>query len=210
MQVELQPSEGTSPPLATIYCDKTANIGPVPVPLRRLNRWSVTEGAFASAVAHLLGSSSAPVSGTQRGSWDISLGRRKNEQQTLVLSLDKVATIASSSQVVPIVEVLELAGNCLAADGRAVRRLLQSDGGQPRTGVGSKKWRSENARKAANARHGQPGGNRDKTKRLLDAWKSGKYPSRNKCAERESRRIGISVTTARKALQNVPDPRSRP
>lgn len=62
------------------------------------------------------------------------------------------------------------------------------------------------ATKAANALHDKPGGSRDKHRRILEAWKSGKYSSRDICAEEEARALGMSFSAARKALRNTPDP----
>ena len=63
------------------------------------------------------------------------------------------------------------------------------------------------AKKAANARHRQPGGSHEKKQELLGQWASGKYRSRNQCAEKVAPQIGLSCSTARKLLANVPDPK---
>lgn len=59
---------------------------------------------------------------------------------------------------------------------------------------------------AADARHNQPGGAREKQRLVKEAWASGKYSNRDKCAEVESAALGISFSAARKALRNTPDP----
>ncbi len=60
---------------------------------------------------------------------------------------------------------------------------------------------------AANARHSRPGGSRDLRARIQDVWASGKYSSRDVCAEQEWAELGFqSFATARKALRNTPDP----
>jgi hypothetical protein len=73
--------------------------------------------------------------------------------------------------------------------------------------IGSPEWRTQNARAAANARHDKPGGSRDKQWRIREIWASGKYTSRDRCAEEESAALGMSLTAARKALRNQPEPR---
>ena len=70
--------------------------------------------------------------------------------------------------------------------------------------VGSSEWRSQNAAKAANAKHDKPGGARDKKRQLLEIWSSGKYTSRDRCAEEECGALGMSFAAARKALTNAP------
>lgn len=64
----------------------------------------------------------------------------------------------------------------------------------------------QNARAAANARHSKPGGSRDKRQQIRDIWSSGKYRSRDICAEQECAALGVSFSSARKALRGTPDP----
>jgi hypothetical protein len=79
----------------------------------------------------------------------------------------------------------------------------------------AKKWLAEGAaaqRKkqstlAINARHDRPGGSRDKAQQIREIWASGKYSSRDICAEQEWDGLGYgSFAAARKALRNTPDP----
>lgn len=72
--------------------------------------------------------------------------------------------------------------------------------------VGSPEWRRQVARKAADARHDQPGGSRDKQRQILESWASGKYSSKDVCAEQECGALGMSFSAARRALKNAPKP----
>lgn len=72
--------------------------------------------------------------------------------------------------------------------------------------IGSPAWRSQTARTAANAKHDKPGGSRDKQGRMRGLWASGRYSSRDLCAEQECSALGMSFSTARKALVNTPEP----
>jgi hypothetical protein len=63
---------------------------------------------------------------------------------------------------------------------------------------------SNKARRAADARHDQKGGTRDKHRRLLAIWASGKYRTKDECAHEECEALGMAPTTARKALINAP------
>ena len=65
------------------------------------------------------------------------------------------------------------------------------------------KMRSYFAREAANARHGQSDGAKEKHAKLIAVWKSGKYTSKNICAEEECAALGMSFHAARRALYNV-------
>lgn len=69
-----------------------------------------------------------------------------------------------------------------------------------------KQKNSENARKVADAKHNKPGGAREKGKEIRDIWASGKYTSRDICAEQEFAGLKWNLSSARKALRNTPDP----
>lgn len=62
---------------------------------------------------------------------------------------------------------------------------------------------SDRAKTAAAALHNQPGGSREKRIAIVEIWKSGKYTSRDLCAEQECAALGMSFSTARKALRGV-------
>lgn len=65
--------------------------------------------------------------------------------------------------------------------------------------------KSAEGQKNADLRHSGPGGSREKRDSIRAAWASGKYSSRDICAEQECAALGISFSTARKALRNTPD-----
>jgi hypothetical protein len=69
-----------------------------------------------------------------------------------------------------------------------------------------KKKASTRARNAANALHDKPGGNRSKQDQIRNIWASGKYDSRDICAEEECASLNMSFSAARKALRNTPTP----
>lgn len=72
--------------------------------------------------------------------------------------------------------------------------------------LGLEKYQSTRARTAANALHEKPGGSRSKAAVIREIWASGKYASRDLCAEQECGHLQMSFSTARKALRNTPDP----
>jgi hypothetical protein len=72
--------------------------------------------------------------------------------------------------------------------------------------LGSPEWRSQKAREAANVLHDKPGGSRDKKRQIQEIWASGKYTTRDICAEQECAALGMSFATARKALKNAQAP----
>ncbi|GEM_PF-3740465 len=68
------------------------------------------------------------------------------------------------------------------------------------------KYKSEKARGAAIARHSSPDGSHAKKDKLQAIWASGKYTSRDACAEQECGYLGVSFSTARRYLRGTPEP----
>lgn len=64
------------------------------------------------------------------------------------------------------------------------------------------------AMKGAEAKHSKPGGTRSKQEAIRAIWATGKYTSREICAEQEAAGLNMSFATARKALRNTPQPAS--
>lgn len=65
---------------------------------------------------------------------------------------------------------------------------------------------TESSIRMAEKRHGLKGGSREKRLAIREIWKSGKYSSRDICAEQECAALGMSFSTARKALRGTDDP----
>lgn len=66
--------------------------------------------------------------------------------------------------------------------------------------------RSSEARRGADRLHDKPGGSREKRRRIQEIWASGKYSSRDICAEQECAVLEMSFSSARKALRGTPTP----
>lgn len=65
---------------------------------------------------------------------------------------------------------------------------------------------SRRGKKAAEKKHGKPGGSREKREAIRTIWSQGKYSSRDLCAEQECAALEMSWSAARRALRNTPDP----
>ena len=72
--------------------------------------------------------------------------------------------------------------------------------------LGTREWRKKNASNASNVRHDKPGGSRDKHRQLLAIWATGKYTSKDTCAEQECAALGMAPSTARRALIGASKP----
>lgn len=79
---------------------------------------------------------------------------------------------------------------------------------QARTNIlWDKRTKTSNTNKNnVNSKHANNSSKKDK---LLKIWASGKYSSRDICAEEEYNDLGISFQTARKWLRNSPNPKSK-
>lgn len=77
---------------------------------------------------------------------------------------------------------------------------------RPVQAIQSPASRSQIARTAANALHDRPGGSREKKMAIRAAWASGKYKSRDICAEQECAGLNMAISTARRALKGTPEP----
>jgi hypothetical protein len=69
-----------------------------------------------------------------------------------------------------------------------------------------KRRRKASSTKATDALHGKVGGSRDKQSDIRALWASGKFKSRDFCAEQECAGLNMSFSAARKALRNTPEP----
>lgn len=67
--------------------------------------------------------------------------------------------------------------------------------------------RKHTGKKAVEARHSRSGGSREKKDMIREIWSSGKYSTRDICAEQECAGLGMSYDTARKALRRTPNPK---
>lgn len=67
-----------------------------------------------------------------------------------------------------------------------------------------KKESKRRAKLAADAKHSQPGGYREKTEQIRAVWRSGDHKTKAMCAEKECEKLGMAFSTALRALRNIP------
>jgi hypothetical protein len=206
MPVHVLPAEANRPARAFISCDKPEDVGRVPVELGRLAQWRITGGTLAGAVARLLRFTKQPHEDSVGKRWTLGRLKGKEYKGEVTLTVDGGVALMVADQNIPLAHVLRLNRHGLKADRDALLRLVDGDARQPASGVGSVAWRKQTAKAAANARHNQPGGSRDKQRQVREIWDMGKYSSRDICAEEECAALGMSFSTARKALRNAPKP----
>jgi hypothetical protein len=203
MSVHVQPAESNRPARAFISCDKPEDVGRVPVELGRLAQWRITGGMLAGAMARLLGFTNSPHEDSVGKRWTLGRLKGKECKGEVKLSVEGGVTLTIADESIPLVHALTLNMRGLKADKDVLLRLVDGNTRQPALGVGSVAWRKQNAKGAANARHNQPGGSRDKQRQIRKIWATGKYSSRDLCAEEECAALGMSFSAARKALRNA-------
>lgn len=84
-------------------------------------------------------------------------------------------------------------------------------GGENNARQEAKRERSAAGKRAVEARYTKPNGTRDKQKSIRATWATGKYTSRDICAEQEWSGLGFgSFKAARNALTGTPNPNPWP
>lgn len=189
---------------AFIYCNEPEAYGLFNLDRMKLKRWRSSVEHLTAAVARLLGITSTVHMLPGGSGWALGLLGGHERHGEVMLLMDPDPALIVGGQTIPLVHILTLTNRGLTASRKMVIKILDGVGKQPAVGVGSKEWLRKRAQKAANALHDQPGGYREKQKRIRALWQSGRYPSRNVCAEREHTGLGMSLSTARKALVGVP------
>lgn len=74
----------------------------------------------------------------------------------------------------------------------------------------AKEYQSAKNKKAIKERHAKPGGSKEKKKAALAIWETGKYATRNRCAEQECAHAGVMFETYREYLTGSPNPNPWP
>src|SRR5208337_2379443 len=157
----------------------------------------------AGTMARLLGFTNPPHEDSVGKRWTLGRLKGKEYKGEVTLAVDGCVMLTIADQSIPLVHVLTLNRRGLKADKDVLLRLAEGDTRQPASGVGSVAWRKQTAKAAANARHNQPGGSRDKQRQIREIWATGKYSSRDLCAAEECAALGMSFSAARKALRNA-------
>jgi len=207
MPVDVFPAEQGRPARAFIVCNKPEDMGRIRVELSTLEQWQLTGETLAGAVARLLGLTKPPQVESTGNRWTLGLLEGSEHKGTLTLSFENGAMLTLAGHSIPLTHALTLGKRGIVADKDALLRILDGDTQQPASGVGSPAWRKQQGKAAALARHNKPGGSRDKQDQMRTAWASGKYTSRDVCAERAGSALGMSFSAARKALRNAPEPK---
>ena len=209
---------------AFIVCDKRTDINRVTVSPDSLEQWQTSGTAIADVLARLLEMSRASIQDTQARSWEIGMLKGAKHKAHVALLAGKELVLRLAGRQVPLTNLLEFRDRQLAIDVSDLKQLVDisntdvHDLASPdkhwhgreqqdrSSDIGSPDWRTDVARKAANARHDRPGGSREKQRQIREIWATGKFSSRDRCAEEECAALGMSYSSARKALINTPDP----
>lgn len=205
MPVHVIPKTSGHPALF-IACDKRDDVGRVSLPATQLEQWQVTGDSIARLLADLLDLQRPDKGRNSANCWEIRMIEGNRDSGLLTLVIDHAITLTLADHAIPLSQVLSLTAESLQADKNVLLRVLDGDDREPSTGTGSPNWRQQQAKTAANARHDQPGGSRDKQKQIRAIWATGKYSSRERCAEEECAGLNMSFSAARRALRNTPNP----
>lgn len=137
-------------------------------------------------------------------SWSVIMENAYDAQSELLADYEKILSLSNSllnKQISATNQLVTI--DDLQKQSITLRRFLE---GQR---AGRDAQRKNVAKKGGNALHSMPGGSREKRLLIQDAWASGKYSTRDICADEECAALEMSFSTARKALRNTPEPPSR-
>lgn len=225
MSVEFAPAPPGEPPVANVVCDRRTDMGKVKIPRSRLQQWQLSQLQFARWVSDALHLRCKPQTDTVNVSFLLGSVQGKQRLAEVHLDFNEPVSLKASGHMLPLSEIAFVADGQPCIDRAAIvamvdlppvrvskraenarKRVTSESADQEVLEVGTPGWREQTARKAANALHSRPGGSRDKQRRIRLIWATGKYPSRDLCADKEYVALGMSYSAARKALRNTPDP----
>lgn len=225
MPVQFSPAPPGQTAAAFVACETRSEMGKVDVPLARLQQWQLTQAQMARWISGALNLKGKPEKDAASATFKLGTVQGKERLAELHLDLNEPVSLKASGHVLPLSEIIFIAAGQPGIDQAAIlamadlpparvqkvkesvkKRITPVSAAQEGLEVGTPQWREQTARKAANARHDQPGGSRDKQQQIRDIWATGKYSSRERCAEEECAALGMSYSAARKALINTPDP----
>lgn len=208
---------------AYVACEKRSEVGKVKIPQARLQQWQVTHAQIARWVSGALHLGVKPSKDAASASFVLGNVQGNQRLSELRLDLNEPVSLNVSGHMRPLSEISFIADGQPSVDRAVIAAMVDlppvrvpktkqsakmkpSDRDDQGLEVGTPRWREQAARKAANARHSKPGGSRDKRQRILRIWATGKYSSRDRCAEEECGALNMSYSAARRALRNTPDP----
>jgi hypothetical protein len=221
MPVEIFPADDGQGLRAFAACEDR-NFGRVKIPPARLQQWRFGRDHLARWVSCSLGLKGRPQKDGASGLFKLGSIQGSKRIGALELDASDSVCVKSSGHSLPLAEIVSVENGQPVINRAAILDMVdlppmpapkvKKQRKQPPANVewlevGTPEWRSQTARNAANARHEQPGGSRDKQQQIREIWATGKYSSRDRCAEKECAAFDMSYSAARKALRNTPDPK---
>lgn len=225
MPVQFSPAPPGQPAAPYVVCEARSEMGKVKIPHARLQQWQLTQAQIARWISTALHLRSKLEKDPASATFKLGNVQGKQRLAELHLDLNEPVSLKASGHTLPLSEIVFLADGQPSIDQAAIvamvdlpparvpkakqsaKKSIATVGTEQKDlEVGTPQWRKQTARKAANARHDQPGGSRDKQQQIREIWATGKYSSRDRCAEEECAALGMSYSAARRALQNTPDP----
>jgi hypothetical protein len=139
----------------------------------------------------------------------------KSKQQSGSIRLSDLATLGRQKVTLENVAIWDAEAEALyniLKDATIKDAVTHLEENPPSAGVVAMLWfvaqvsmNKKKAKHAAVMKNSKPDGNYDKHNKIRSIWASGKYTSRDICAEQECAALSMSFSAARKALRNTPD-----
>jgi hypothetical protein len=115
------------PPRAFIACDKTDDIGRVPVALLRLERWRASDASLADALAMLLGSTEATRLAGDAKAWRLGVAAGRTTRAAVLLRWQEGgAVLEVAGHVLPLDLALTIKDAALILDSKTLVRCVDA------------------------------------------------------------------------------------
>ncbi|MCB1816237.1 MAG: hypothetical protein KDK04_31595 [Candidatus Competibacteraceae bacterium] len=214
-------------PISFVLCHKRSDTNRVEIAPECLSQWQCSGDGIAGFIADNLSLRLSSNRLCEQGILEIGLFTGDKRSQMLCLGLNDRLTLVAGSGSIALYEIVRFDNGQFYIVESKIKSLLDSSAlpiqkpasnplhkqkqsknkdQETELEIGSTEWRKQTARKAANAKHGKPGGSWDKQRKIREIWATGKYSSRDLCAEQECAALDMAFSTARRALINTPDP----
>lgn len=124
MPVQVRAGDGTRPARSFISCDKSENIGRVPVAMRRLEQWQLSGALLARTLARLLEFTQLPQEDNKKKRWMLGILKGKEHKGQVTLAVEHGVFLNVGGYDIPLAQVLTFNNGKLAADNDELLRLV--------------------------------------------------------------------------------------
>jgi len=109
-----------------ISCDKTYDIGRVPVDKNRLVKWQITDEMIANKLSQMLGLSTIPEKNFRENTWTLGIFRTKKHTTSITLIHEGSLLLSLAGHKISLLELLKFQDNELILDKDEITFLIDN------------------------------------------------------------------------------------